>query len=58
MNSWEDPKFVEAVKATGRKKLVMAVLWTESLPEFSDINGDWKQAMKVYIVTMHPAVRQ
>ncbi len=29
MNSWEDGKFVEAVKATGRKKLVMAALWTE-----------------------------
>jgi nicotinamidase-related amidase len=29
MNSWEDAKFVEAVKATGRKKLVMAALWTE-----------------------------
>ena len=24
MNSWEDPKFVEAVKATGRKKLIFA----------------------------------
>ncbi len=30
MNSWEDPKFVEAVKKTGRKKLVMAALWTEA----------------------------
>src|SRR5512133_1614833 len=29
MNSWEDDKFVAAVKATGRKKLVMAALWTE-----------------------------
>jgi nicotinamidase-related amidase len=29
MNSWEDEKFVAAVKATGRKKLVMAALWTE-----------------------------
>lgn len=29
MNSWEDAKFVEAVKATGRKKLIMAALWTE-----------------------------
>lgn len=29
MNSWEDSKFVAAVKATGRKKLVMAALWTE-----------------------------
>jgi len=29
MNSWEDAKLVEAVVATGRKKLVMAALWTE-----------------------------
>lgn len=29
MNSWEDAKFVEAVTAAGRKKLVMAALWTE-----------------------------
>jgi nicotinamidase-related amidase len=29
MNSWEDKKFVAAVEKTGRKKLVMAALWTE-----------------------------
>ncbi|MDX2176489.1 MAG: hydrolase [Candidatus Sumerlaeia bacterium] len=29
MNSWEDAKFVDAVKKHGRKKLVMAALWTE-----------------------------
>jgi len=29
MNSWEDPAFVAAVKKTGRKKLVIAALWTE-----------------------------
>lgn len=29
MNSWEDTTFVEAVAATGRKKLIMAALWTE-----------------------------
>jgi len=29
MNSWEDSAFVEAVKRTGRKKLVIAALWTE-----------------------------
>jgi nicotinamidase-related amidase len=29
MNSWEDAKFVAAVAATGRKKLIMAALWTE-----------------------------
>ncbi|WP_243366726.1 hydrolase [Fundidesulfovibrio soli] len=29
MNSWESKSFVEAVAATGRKKLVIAALWTE-----------------------------
>src|SRR2546430_3933642 len=28
-NSWEDEEFVAAVKATGRKKLIMVALWTE-----------------------------
>jgi len=29
INAWEDENFVQAVKATGRKKLIMAALWTE-----------------------------
>jgi len=29
INAWEDQDFVAAVQATGRKKLVMAALWTE-----------------------------
>ena len=29
MNSWEDAAFVKAVKATGRKKLIISALWTE-----------------------------
>ena len=29
MNSWEDKKFVTEVERIGRKKLVMAALWTE-----------------------------
>ena len=29
MNSWEDKKIIEAVKKAGRKKLVIAALWTE-----------------------------
>ena len=29
INTWEDPHVVEAVKKTGRKKLIMAALWTE-----------------------------
>jgi nicotinamidase-related amidase len=30
INAWEDADFVRAVKATGRKKLIMAALWTEA----------------------------
>ena len=29
INAWEDEEFVEAVRATGRKKLIMGGLWTE-----------------------------
>ena len=29
INAWEDQDFVTTVKATGRKKLIMAALWTE-----------------------------
>src|SRR5712691_9441137 len=29
INSWEDRRVVDAVKKTGRKKLIMAALWTE-----------------------------
>jgi len=29
INTWEDPRVVKAVEKTGRKKLVIAALWTE-----------------------------
>jgi nicotinamidase-related amidase len=29
INAWQDQRFVEAVKKTGRKRLVIAALWTE-----------------------------
>ena len=29
INTWEDARVVEAVKKTGRKKLIIAALWTE-----------------------------
>lgn len=29
MNAWEDDRITDAVKATGRKKVVLAALWTE-----------------------------
>src|SRR6516225_8279519 len=34
INAWEDEEFVTAVKVTGRKKLIMAALWTEACLTF------------------------
>lgn len=34
INSWEDTEFKQAVKALGRKKLIMAALWTEACLTF------------------------
>ncbi|MFF4568434.1 hydrolase [Streptomyces sp. NPDC001410] len=50
MNAWEDAAFVEAVKATGRRRIVMAGLWTEVcvvLPALSAL----AQGYEVYVVT-------
>jgi len=50
MNAWEDARVVQAVKQTGRKKLVMAALWTEVRllePVLSAID----EGYEVYIVT-------
>jgi nicotinamidase-related amidase len=30
MNSWDDPNFVAAIEKTGRKKIILAGLWTET----------------------------
>ncbi|MGV9346175.1 hydrolase [Streptomyces spiralis] len=49
MNAWEDPAFVEAVKATGRKKIILSGLWTEVclvLPALSALG----QGYEVYVV--------
>jgi nicotinamidase-related amidase len=49
MNSWEDDQFVAAVQATGRKKLVMAALWTEVCLTFPALDG-MKAGFEVYAV--------
>jgi nicotinamidase-related amidase len=50
INSWEDRRVVEAVKKTGRKKLVIAALWTEMCLAMPAIHamGD---GYDVYMVT-------
>ncbi|MFB6893573.1 hydrolase [Kitasatospora sp. NPDC056327] len=50
MNAWEDEALVEAVRATGRGKVVIAGLWTEVclvLPVLSMLD----QGYEVYVVT-------
>ncbi|GGR20299.1 hydrolase [Streptomyces roseolus] len=49
MNAWEDPALVEAVRATGRSKIILSGLWTEVclvLPALSALS----QGYEVYVV--------
>ncbi len=44
INTWEDKKVVDAVKATGRKQLVLAGLWTEvcvAMPAIQALGEGW-----------------
>ena len=49
MNSWDDENFVAAIRKTGRKKIVLAGLWTETcvaLPTIQAIHDGYE----VYVV--------
>jgi nicotinamidase-related amidase len=50
INTWEDGRVVDAVKKTGRKKLVMAALWTEICLAMPAIQA-MGEGYEVYIVT-------
>jgi nicotinamidase-related amidase len=44
INTWQDPRVVDAVKATGRKQLIMAGLWTEvcvAMPAIQALGEGW-----------------
>ena len=50
INTWEDERVVEWIKRTGRKKIVMAALWTEiclAMPAIQALG----EGYEVYIVT-------
>jgi len=49
INAWEDAEFLEAVKATKRKKLIMAALWTEACLLFPTLDA-MKEGYEVYPV--------
>lgn len=50
MNSWEDAAFVKEVRATGKKKLLIAALWTEVCLAFPALSA-LDEGYEVYAVT-------
>src|ERR1700722_174330 len=50
INSWEDRRVVEAVQKTGRKKLVIAALWSEMCLAMPAIHA-MGEGFDVYVVT-------
>ncbi|MGN6211353.1 hydrolase [Parafilimonas sp.] len=49
INAWEDEEFNEAVKATGRKKLIITALWTEVCLAFPALDA-LQEGYDVYAV--------
>ncbi|MDN3656136.1 hydrolase [Ferruginibacter paludis] len=50
INAWQDERVVDWVKQTGRKKLVIAALWTEACLSMCSIHAAG-EGYEVYIVT-------
>lgn len=50
MNSWEDPEFRAAVERTGRRKLILAGLWTEVCVAFPALDA-LSAGYQVYFVS-------
>ena len=49
INAWEDKDFYDAVKSTGRKKIIMTALWTEACLTFPTLDAI-KEGYEVYPV--------
>ena len=49
VNSWEDSEFLEAVRATGRRKLIFCALWTEVCMAFTALDA-MREGYEVYPV--------
>ena len=49
MNSWEDIEFVDAVRGTGRRKLIFCALWTEICMAFTALDA-LREGYEVYPV--------
>jgi nicotinamidase-related amidase len=49
LNAWEDPDFLDAVRATGRRKLIFCALWTEICMAFPALDA-LREGYEVYPV--------
>ena len=49
VNSWEDVEFVQAVRASGRRKLIVCALWTEVCMAFTALDA-LREGYEVYPV--------
>jgi nicotinamidase-related amidase len=50
INAWEDVEFKQAVRATGRRKVIMAALWTEACLTFPSLDM-MREGYETYPVT-------
>jgi len=50
INAWEDAEFKRAVRAAGRRKLIMAALWTEACLTFPSLDA-MREGYEIYPVT-------
>jgi nicotinamidase-related amidase len=50
INAWEDTEFKQAVRAAGRRKLIMAALWTEACLTFPSLDA-MSEGYETYPVT-------
>ena len=48
-NAWEDPDFLSAIRATGRRKLIICALWTEICMAFPALDA-MREGYEVYPV--------
>jgi nicotinamidase-related amidase len=56
-NSWEDVEFVQAVRATGRRKLILCALWTEICMAFTALDA-LREGYEVYPLSTRSAARR
>lgn len=50
LNAWQNQDFIDAIKATGRKKILMTGLWTSGCPTYTTIDAI-AAGFEVYIIS-------